>query len=919
MSDKLIPENFQDVESLDKLLEIYFSSTADSDEIVKDPLKVLSTDFLIKKTNDTLNVNYDKIKEELFKIHLQEIFKTFEEVESNEDIYNKFKILYAALGISDDELKIAANIDEKINEEYINAAKSFKTKKGTKAGFFFVYDIINKAGIQALNNDAIFDIIEGTDDNPNQPYQYTIKTTLYKEVVKETLIPLAHPLGFEWHFIRLLFLYLEDYFGLNQIKTIKDIVITCYYGNDINQTPVIDSTFGAVRDFTIDTDQDQNEKVVIDFEPLNPYPGILPSKQNGLRLIRDYNGRITLFNKQRKQIVEEAPYNGSTKYLEISELRLAETNTGLLDIFKSGILDVYKDDEDVDLDGITDYTYVTEARFREYTIIDRDYVDLEYQIVGDLPDKWYRTRIPLQNKSVSENKKLFEAVHINRDDIFDNSFDYDGTVEKDYGNCLLTYGTEYAYEVTTSDISTYVTEVRNHLKHLPLDSRDPLYQVDADGNPYTGPRNTLDNTVQEIDEKVTFDYWARLSAFALDPRKFFYVGMGTVDEDGNPVDEEPLIGADPDIDGGTYDIGDENSPYINPLNEMDKGWNSLRDNNNELIVGYTPGQGRNEPWFAPDAWKDLQDLGSRNTVERYIKDNEHNSEYSAKEDMYENQYINFFKSSDPRYDNTADNYINTDLLITPNYSNWFENFENQLTAYNYDAGILSTEEIEADPVNMQYHTTEYYAVAYLWDPSDTFPDAGDVDPNGILSTQRSDNEVDDFQEDHTTEDPTLTTMYINTDETHFVDYNSLNDLDIGETWELGDPDDSVYPSPIYHWVGGEHVYENWTGEFYRLVWNTTDDDLENNFDRIELTVTSPTITENYYTLTEDKTSVDLKTINEAMTETGLGDEAELDGFFLDDDMVYLGNVVETLDYFGCGVYRGTELLLDNNVSSYNAA
>ena len=143
--DSTVPDSLLSKDTIDKLLSLYSDSFDDLQAIIENPLNALDADFLIEKFEEQNNIRFDDIRKELFRIHLQEIYQTFEDISDSEEVYNKFKLIYEALNMPTDKLKIVASIDKSVNSEYIGASDSFKTKKGTRSGFFFVYDIIMSA------------------------------------------------------------------------------------------------------------------------------------------------------------------------------------------------------------------------------------------------------------------------------------------------------------------------------------------------------------------------------------------------------------------------------------------------------------------------------------------------------------------------------------------------------------------------------------------------------------------------------------------------------------------------------------------------------------------------------------------------------------------------------------------------------
>jgi hypothetical protein len=593
--DNITPQNLKDNETIYKLLKLYNSSVEDSVDILENPLNLLDTDFLIKKYEDTADIRFDDVRREIFKIHLQEIFQTFEEIGDSEEIYNKFKSIYESLNIPTDDLKIVADIDKSIDSQYLDASRSFKTKKGTRSGFFFVYDIINRAGIQAINADEFFNLIEGTKENPRTPYEYTVETSLYKEVFQKTVVPLAHPVGFNWNFIRLLFLTMEDYFGLDQIKTLGKTLLTCYGSNEtaINQVEIVNSgIYGTVKDFLISENQDKQEQVIIDYNPLDGSEG------NGLRLLKDFNDLIVLYDRQSEKILKDintGELTSEIQYLEIENIRLVQGQNGILTVNKIQRT----------LLGET-FEVIESIDFKEYTIIDKEYIEVEFKIKGDFADKWNLSKLYLTNKIASSDIKFYEIENFTRQDILDGSSSYNGRIVQNMGtNCLLTYKATYSYKVSTKDISGYIESVRPYSLGLETNVNDiiiPQSEYDiaiSEGkDPYKDLYATHDHTVQEIDFKDTHENFGRLTIGNL-PREYTpYVHQRDkfVGEYGLIIDNDTLVDSDTDwvVNWGQLHIHD---------------------------VGFNSNDNRYEQFYVPDAIESLELIKSTTPLSTYIRQN----------------------------------------------------------------------------------------------------------------------------------------------------------------------------------------------------------------------------------------------------------------------------------------------------------
>lgn len=562
--DNVTPENIISKESINTLMELYTDSFDDLQNLLETPIRFLDTDFLIEELERTGNLKLDDIRKELFKIHLEEIYTTFAEVEDSEEIYTKFKGIYDSLNIPTIDLKVEANIDESINSQYINAATSYKTKKGTASGFFYVYDIINRANIQNINPDKFFNLIEGTEADPLAPYAYTVETSLYKEVFERTVIPLSHPVGFDWTFIRLVFLTLEDYFGLEETETLDKLTMQCTIFNvgvtteNLLKAKVDGETpyFGNLRSFETSIDEDKQQKIVVDFEPTDD------GDLNGIRVIREYNGRIYIMDRADSRPVSaysgieidhplyddryDPMYNNQTKYLEIEEVRLVDKQNGNLRV--NYITRSLMGEE---------FQVVESIEFDEYSIINRALVTLEFKIRNGL-DKWYTSRLYFDDKEISDDKKFFKTEFFNRQEIIASTLSCDGEILVDKGDeCSLTYNITYSYKVKTTDITPYVENTRPNNLFRERDTSDIIIDPEvftadilAGRDPYADTYSNHDHTVEETNTYDTTDWWARLAvAFYSTPLTIGQTGLDPITNIGHLAPQKIV---DPDTGAITY-------------------------------------------------------------------------------------------------------------------------------------------------------------------------------------------------------------------------------------------------------------------------------------------------------------------------------------------------------------------------------
>ena len=821
------PENITSNKTLNTLLELYLDSFDELQPVLESPLNVLDTDFLIKRFEETKNENFNDIRKEIFKIHLEEIYRTFEEIDDSEEIFNKFKLVYESLGLPTDQLKIVASIDESINSEYLNASNSFKTKKGTRSGFFFVYDIINRAGIQSINSDGFFNLIEGTDEDPNTPFEYTVKTSLYKEVFSRTVVPLAHPVGFNWNFVRLLYTILTDYFGLEETVTLRDTTLTCYGVGEgsISQIEIIESKiYGEFKSFLVSRDQDNNEELIIDYYPLDGTVG------NGLRIVREYNGRIILYDRQDTRVlnIPSSPYDGQIKYLEIEEVRLSDIANGILT----------QNFVNRDVEGET-FIAVESIDFKEYTIIDKATVTIEFRIRGDKEGVWNSSRLVLENKVVSSDTKFFEPINFTRQELFEACNSYNGRIVEDRGtNCQIHYKAIHTFKATTTDVSEYVESKRPLSVDLPRNTDDiSINQADWDEaiangeDPYDGLYGTLDHTIEETNIYDGIEFWGRLSKGATPiPITFGATGF---DPETNVPHIAPQIVVDPETQEITYIPDGEITDLV-----IGGPW-TIDKSLHIFDIGFNPNSEppRWEQYYRPNSEEDLAILNSTTTPARYERDNLeyegdtalNNQYYHAWEDYTMDISIQVFKEEEYIYDTFVDaKFINTEEnggFIIGNYeyiggSPYIISPERDIEYYintlENDGFVIGDEvylgfnpmqfSVDADVYRAQWNyredNLEYTAheVFYITDMP-TFEDIVDSfeEETSIISETKT---IDDPYANEG-----LTELFISDTEGEYFLIGGQDidgtDFRIGNTYSLIEGDDWSFG--VYRWVGSEWV------------------------------------------------------------------------------------------------------------------
>lgn len=550
-SDKVTPNSLKDVEVIGSLLKIFNSQFDIQEEISDNPTNPYTLDWLTKKFKETSNEDFILIKEEILKTNINEIWEVFGLVDSNIEIQDRYALIDNLFNLERDSLLKESKLEEYVDSQYMNSSSDFKHGKGNAKSFNYIYDLIKLSNLTNIYDEDIFRIKE------SEPLHYTVETSLYKEVYEQIANPLTHPVGFVYDFVRFVEKDFNDYFNIGYKRILANLIFISYTREDLKintstnfliktEEKIItpsdcnydisragsDGTytekifvedkalFGSVKKFSTEINSVRDEKFVVDFydsgidiEALNITP--YDWRGYGYRLVKDYDGSIKLFSKHDFTLKDypeifdddgisiQPALNGAKIYSQIEDVRLVDSSHG----------DIALQSEDIIQGREAETNVVKSFTFKEYIIRSADFVDVEYKIFGY--EDYVKARIPLLDKKPSFNKLYFDRVIFYIDDLRRYSEDYNGVLIEDFGlNAKLAYDFYEEYEVLTSDVTENVRDIREDVANLPVNSCHPLYNpVDGDGLPiaYEGPRNTLDNTLDDTQHRESWDNFARLA------------------------------------------------------------------------------------------------------------------------------------------------------------------------------------------------------------------------------------------------------------------------------------------------------------------------------------------------------------------------------------------------------------------------
>jgi hypothetical protein len=252
----ITPDNIKDIPLIDDSMRIFI-------ELLKENSPI-SSDIKIALSEETT----DSIAEELPKIYLYDYFNMLENLKNNKVINSKFKawnealrpnlypiglpyigkslyINYFTIGepggvLTNDSDNVENNINffpfsDKLNilqnnmlqnkaENYF-VNRLFKESKGLKKGVQFIYDILNEHLVNADER------LELDFQETGNPFEFKISGSIDRDVYRESVAYLSHPLGFTYDYTYISELKFEDNYSLIKTYIINNLEVRCLSGN----------------------------------------------------------------------------------------------------------------------------------------------------------------------------------------------------------------------------------------------------------------------------------------------------------------------------------------------------------------------------------------------------------------------------------------------------------------------------------------------------------------------------------------------------------------------------------------------------------------------------------------------------------------------------------------------------------------
>jgi len=386
-------------------------------KLIKDMIDIF-VEFINEKANINVEIDNTYVGEnkvidmELVKIYLNDIYTILTSIQMNPDViraldkfaeyYPKAKyvslltetadniistesdfnlVFYSEADLDNDDTLFTDGLSELGTErliEYLYTAKAFKQRKGTTSALKYGYNLIRQSGIQESGTtdavtDTLFDVQFGTEENPNEPFYFRISGSLIPEVYENAVVPIVHPLGFGYDYVRLMKLVFLELGLVKEEQSNYNVRIVCNngeYGYPINAQDIIFinkeyDDFGDVK-ITVALKDDAeiaqgyegtNFKIVRDYTSLvylmDGFDNILVSYPEFCALFTDYDVKyISGINEQENIIID---YNLNTDIVPVPLEPYFGFDTWCLD--ETYI--IVTEDEDFIISERYDYTFIT--------------------------------------------------------------------------------------------------------------------------------------------------------------------------------------------------------------------------------------------------------------------------------------------------------------------------------------------------------------------------------------------------------------------------------------------------------------------------------------------------------------------------------------------------------------------------------
>ena len=411
---QFVPEAMREDPDFQRLIHLYCKTLEETFEYSDDVIQTKLVDSLMEKFSKTNESRYADFRQDILRVLLNELFYTIDDAENSGVLYNKLEEVYNRVGLSVSGLEIAKMLDRIITEQNIVANKSFNQNKGKYSGFVYINNLIDLAisGVEKTESNY-FKLIEGTRDNPKEPFNYRVETSHYKETYEELVKPLVHPLGFGYVVSTMLFILLEDYFGLRLEQTLEYAEIRCLQQDGSYTTTNLLEKYELVS-FNEYTKENGTNRFILRVRDL--------LTNENLRFVGDYDNTLVLYGVDNLKIFDV-------------QLRIPE----------SGIFTPV----------LGDKGELLSLEYNQYFINRKKQVDFTFRVLGDSTNKVYTSYIPIDPDSLRrvDGQNYIEPITITADMLVEKSIEevFGYTIEVYPMSCGIHYSIKKEYISTLEE------------------------------------------------------------------------------------------------------------------------------------------------------------------------------------------------------------------------------------------------------------------------------------------------------------------------------------------------------------------------------------------------------------------------------------------------------------------------------------
>ena len=411
---QFVPEAMREDPDFQRLIHLYCKTLEETFEYSDDVIQTKLVDSLMEKFSKTNESRYADFRQDILRVLLNELFYTIDDAENSGVLYNKLEEVYNRVGLSVSGLEIAKMLDRIITEQNIVANKSFNQNKGKYSGFVYINNLIDLAisGVEKTESNY-FKLIEGTRDNPKEPFNYRVETSHHKETYEELVKPLVHPLGFGYVVSTMLFILLEDYFGLRLEQTLEYAEIRCLQQDGSYTTTNLLEKYELVS-FNEYTKENGTSRFILRVRD--------PLTNENLRFVGDYDNTLVLYGVDNLKIFDV-------------QLRIPE----------SGIFTPV----------LGDKGELLSLEYNQYFINRKKQVDFTFRVLGDSTNRVYTSYIPIDPDSLRrvDGQNYIEPITITADMLVEKSIEevFGYTIEVYPMSCGIHYSIKKEYISTLEE------------------------------------------------------------------------------------------------------------------------------------------------------------------------------------------------------------------------------------------------------------------------------------------------------------------------------------------------------------------------------------------------------------------------------------------------------------------------------------